>query len=104
MPILISVNAERKIDSISAGPGLVLETGSGRGLSILCVLCIAKQWCDGSYRQKKAVRPVGQRNEIKVPVKTRGLRIDGIDDYGNSGDLHADWLETDGGYLPDCFL
>lgn len=70
----------------------------------LSILCTAKQRRDGFYREKKAVRPVRQGNEIKVPVKTCGRWFDGVDDNRNSSDLHADWLETDGGYLSDCFL
>jgi hypothetical protein len=50
------------------------------------------------------VRPVRQRYEIKVPIKTRSLCIDDINDNGNRGDLNGQKPLTGGIYLPTCFL
>jgi hypothetical protein len=89
---------------VARNPGLVVATGIGRGLSILCVLCAAEQCRSSFHREKKVVRPVRQRYEIKVPIKTRSLCIDDINDNGNRGDLNGQKPLTGGIYLPTCFL
>jgi hypothetical protein len=50
-------------------------------------LSAGKQCADGFHGKKKPIRSVGQKDEVKMAVKSRSLCIDCINDDSNRGDL-----------------
>ena len=64
-------------------PRSLSRTASFVGLG----LCPGKQGGNDFHGKEEPDGTIRERNEFKVPVKSRGLFIDGVDDDGDGSDL-----------------